>query len=870
MKKRNYLKTLGFARRLNKMLVFVEKFDIFSMAVDCACRRMRRRLPLFSQMTHTSQPELLAPAGDFSAACAAFHYGADAVYAGLPRFSARAEAVNLTPEELRRIVAHAHALQPRRRVYVTFNTLVQEHELAAAVETLEELDDIGVDGVIVQDLGVYRLARRAFPHLRLHASTQLAVHNLAGARALAELGFSRVVLARELALDEIAAISREAGIEIEIFVHGALCYSYSGVCLFSSHQTGRSGNRGRCAYCCREPLTPAMPDGQRENVPAQFPFSMRDLALAPLLHDVAAAGVASLKIEGRMKNALYVACVTDYYRRKLDGRLAPDEEARLVEDLQTIFSRPWTQLYAAGRDADAATIIDPAAVGHRGAPIGEVQTVTVDAAGRWLRFQMRRALEKHDGLQIELPRGGKPYGFAVMDFRRVGSSRLEVELPAGTLAEFLLPPEETPMIPSGSTVFCSASQAVRRRYEIPKLRSAESRLAHPVHVRVALATDGFTLTARTEPAHADTPSVEVTQTTTLALTPARQPDQTRAAIERAFAKSGDTPWQMTHLDLDDPQKLFVPASALNAARRSLFDLLTTRHNEQRQAKIAETLVIFAISAAPAKTAAPTDTPPHWCAKLLLDGSFQAALPGADEIILQIGHLDAADARAKLETWLTVLPRQRLRLALPIITRSHEEASLAATVAALLADGWTRWECANIAGIHLLRSLTSAALDLTTDWSCYGLNHIARDFLAEQNILRAVASPEDTADNIAALATAGGPEMEVIVWQNTPLFLSETAPAVKPSPDAASQNFVNRRGGCVTTHRVDGRWITIAEEPLCLIDHVASLRRDGVNWLRADFSWSPQEAVSIALCWDDLRAGRAPARSHTANFLRGLA
>ncbi|MGE9292581.1 MAG: peptidase U32 family protein, partial [Puniceicoccales bacterium] len=199
--------------------------------------------------TH-SKAELLAPAGSADAAWAALHYGADAVFAGLPKFSARAEAVNLTAEQLDEVIGYAHT--HGKKVYITFNTLVQQHELPDALESLALIRDLNADGVIVQDMGVARMARRFFPSIELHASTQLAVHNLAGAQLLKEIGFSRVVLARELSLAEIGNITKHCGIETEVFIHGALCYSYSGLCLFSSHLNSRSGNRGKCAYCCRQ------------------------------------------------------------------------------------------------------------------------------------------------------------------------------------------------------------------------------------------------------------------------------------------------------------------------------------------------------------------------------------------------------------------------------------------------------------------------------------------------------------------------------------------------------------------------------------------------------------------------------------------
>lgn len=204
----------------------------------------------------SSITELLAPAGERSSAYAAFAFGADAIYTGLSRFSARAEAVNLTPGELEEITTHAHSLPRPRRVYVTLNTLLRESELPDLIRSLGLCEECGVDAIIVQDLGVAHLARKHFPSLRLHASTQLAIHNLEGVRAAARLGFRRVTLARELTLDEIKSIAQQAPVQVEAFLHGALCYSYSGLCLYSSLLRGRSGNRGACAYPCRDSFSP--------------------------------------------------------------------------------------------------------------------------------------------------------------------------------------------------------------------------------------------------------------------------------------------------------------------------------------------------------------------------------------------------------------------------------------------------------------------------------------------------------------------------------------------------------------------------------------------------------------------------------------
>src|SRR2546425_11082465 len=232
------------------------------------------------------------------------------------------------------------------------------------------------------------------------------------------MGFSRVVLARELPFEEVRDITATSGIETEVFIHGALCYSYSGLCLFSAQTLGRSGNRGRCAYSCRDsyevagaPLT--LRDGARvKRDPRQgFPFSMKDLALPDHIPALRGSGVSCFKVEGRKKSPLYVATTTDYYRRLLDGRLAADERPQIEADLQTVFSRPWTRLFVQShKDKEVA---DRDTVGHRGAPIGKVEAVVKVGADYHLRFRTSRPLQRHDGLQIDLPTQGRPFGFAV-------------------------------------------------------------------------------------------------------------------------------------------------------------------------------------------------------------------------------------------------------------------------------------------------------------------------------------------------------------------------------------------------------------------------------------------------------------------------
>ena len=286
-------------------------------------------------------PELLAPAGDMSCLYAAVAAGADAVYLGGKRFGARAFAKNFDMDELRLAVGYCHLHGVK--LYVTLNTLIEDREMAEAVEYAAELYRMGVDALIVCDLGVMSEIRRYVPDLELHASTQMSVHNTLGVREAGYFGATRVVLARELSLADIKSAVDNSDCEIEVFLHGALCVCYSGQCLFSSMVGGRSGNRGECAQPCRLPYNNG-----------KYPLSLKDLSLADHIPELIESGVASLKIEGRMKSPDYVYTVVSIYRRLLDeGRAATRFEN---DQLRRAFSRGgFTDGYFTGKIADGMT-----------------------------------------------------------------------------------------------------------------------------------------------------------------------------------------------------------------------------------------------------------------------------------------------------------------------------------------------------------------------------------------------------------------------------------------------------------------------------------------------------------------------------------
>src|SRR5436853_3552319 len=324
------------------------------------------------------KPELLAPAGDEESLRAAVAAGTDAVYFGLRGgFNARARADNFAADDLPRIFDFLHSKGVQG--FVTFNTLVFDRELPVAEQALADIARAGADAIIVQDLGIARLARQVCPELPLHASTQMTISSAEAASIAAALGVTRVVLPRELSIAEIRAMSARTDLELECFVHGALCVSWSGQCLTSEALQHRSANRGQCAQSCRMPYD-LIVDGARAEArhddQLKYLLSPRDLAAYDLLPQLLAAGVSCFKIEGRMKGPEYVANVVDKYRRALDAAMSMKPyplSARDEEELRYSFSRSFSHGFLTG--SDHQQLVHGLYPGHRGVLVGRVEEV---------------------------------------------------------------------------------------------------------------------------------------------------------------------------------------------------------------------------------------------------------------------------------------------------------------------------------------------------------------------------------------------------------------------------------------------------------------------------------------------------------------
>jgi putative protease len=358
-------------------------------------------------------PELLAPAGTIEVFETAIEAGADAIYIGAPALNARALAKSFTWPEMAAMVSHAH--QCGTRVYSAMNSLMKEDEVPQAVETLALLESIKIDALIIQDPGIYYLARKHFPHVRLHASTLMGAHNSLAAAQFADMGFARVVLPREMTLEEIKKIRANNPVELEVFVHGALCFSYSGLCLFSSALGGKSGLRGRCVQPCRRRYTW---QGKGKGSQAGYFFSMNDLEALDQLPQLIDAGITSFKIEGRMRSAQYVSSVVSAYRLVLDdpGDSKVTEEAHQL--LGGAMGRKPTKGYFLSAQPDDA--LSPQHSGNIGHFLGKV--TKIDHA--MIQLTLKSAVKTGDRLRLHHEKSGERTPFTLKKLR---SNTIEVD-----------------------------------------------------------------------------------------------------------------------------------------------------------------------------------------------------------------------------------------------------------------------------------------------------------------------------------------------------------------------------------------------------------------------------------------------------------
>ena len=502
-----------------------------------------------------------------------------------------------------------------------------------------------------------------------------------------------------------------------------------------------------------------------------------------------------------MKSHLYVAAVTAYYRAILDGDFAKAQSA--LADLESVFSRRTTSLYFNGANSE---VIDPVSLGHFGTYVGRVKRITKDRRGReFLRFHTFRALECHDGLQIPRPGGGKPIGFGISEMRLAISRKSVFEVPADCDVEILLPEDEETVrdlrraVAAGADIYCSMSNAVKRKFPVPSFRASDYPGLEKLDVTVAIAPRKISAVALSDGLEAN---VEIEGSFGAAKNPAKTYD----AVEKAFSKLGDSDFHLGKLSLVDPDRLFAPASILNDLRRDLLERLDNLRSRRRIEQVGRAL-------ADGDRDLPQISSSGVSRVLKIRLGQKMPQRKWDEVVVLVDGASDPDEVERLYA-----SAESIRLALPVYTPEHDMPALRLAVKRFIRLGYVKWEAASLAAVRLLKAL--GIDDITGDWSLYAYNLSALKEWTRLGIRRFVASPESSRDNLRFLAESGF-DVEFLLQQSTPLFISLTPPAVLPPQDGEFVSFA-----------ANGLWITTKRLPR-LFDAVEGAPE------RIDLSWSTE-------------------------------
>ena len=494
-------------------------------------------------------PEILSPCGSMESFYAAIEAGCDAVYLAGKMFGARGFANNFTDEELVYVINYAHLYGVK--VYVTCNILILEIEVTKFLNYVDFLHKNNVDALIMQDLGMIDLVHKTYPNLEIHGSTQMHIHNLDGAMVAKSMGIKRIVLARETPLEVIKEIKEKTGLEIEIFVHGALCVSYSGMCLFARSIGPRSGNRGTCTGCCRLPYK--LENNKQEMINSgNYPLSMKDLMTINYLDKLIDLGVNSFKIEGRMKSPSYVYTTTKLYRETRDNYLKTKKIMVNQEDLynlQNIFSRPTTKGYILNEDNKE--VINPDSSNHQGVLIGKV----TKTKNNYVEVTLTDDVSIHDGLRII--NKDFEYGLTLNEFT-INNKQVYTGLKKQVITF-----KVNKNIPLNSKVYRTLSYKIET--EIKNKINQKLRKIPITFKFIALKDKNIILTVtdyqNTITIEGNIPLISLNKETT------------KLEIQEKLAKVGDTIYQIDNIMIEKDNNLFIPISEINHLRRDILNKL---------------------------------------------------------------------------------------------------------------------------------------------------------------------------------------------------------------------------------------------------------------------------------------------------------
>ncbi|WP_313990347.1 DUF3656 domain-containing protein [uncultured Selenomonas sp.] len=706
--------------------------------------------------------ELLAPAGNREAFLAAVENGANAVYLAGKMFGARAYASNFADEEIADVIRYAHLKNVQ--VHVAVNTIIDDSELPQLQEYLSFLYDAGADAVLVQDLGAAKLVKETVPHMPLHASTQMTVHSLAGVRALEELGFTRIVLARELSILEIRHICQNSNVEIECFVHGALCVCYSGQCLMSSMIGGRSGNRGRCAQPCRLPYTLVDADGHDVlgSSAGSFLLSPRDLNAIDLVPELLGAGIDSLKIEGRMKRPEYVATIVHTYRKAIDHYLCSQKPAIDHDDrthLAQVFNRDFTTAYM--EKCQGRYMMSDRRPNNRGLLIGRVTAYNDTAKVVFVKLSANLAVGDQVDFWVKV--GGRVSVDIASISDKSGQSIQAAR--AGETISFPLAKK----VCINDRVFkvydAKLMETARRSYapasfqRIPLYGTLSAKLGQPLHFFIKDDAGN----------HAEAKSDYI-------VVRANNRPLTEETVQKQMGRLGTTVFVLDTLSCDIDASVMVPVSELNKVRRLAVAAIEDQRIEYFRARRDDT-VQSAARRIPKRLTEPRLSPEKPVSLMVsVDdmAGLEAAVAGGADGVLYGGESFAGRTAQKKDydtAWHYAHAHGvRIDYNTPRIVRENEQAALIRLFENLRECAPAAIHIHHIGMAQLVREITDVPLH--ADCSMISYNSYTLNFLYNYGFIEATLSTELNEKQMARLVRCSPLPLSAIVSGRLPLMISE--------------------------------------------------------------------------------------------------
>jgi len=752
-----------------------------------------------------NRPELLAPAGSTESFFAAMEAGADAVYCGLHDFSARAKARNFGLGDIEKVLAWARSHD--RRLYVTLNTLVKESELPQLVETLAALEATDVDGVIIQDLAVWRLARDHFPGLDLHSSTQMTVHNSAGVLQLERMGIKRAVLARELTIEEIRHIRAHTSIELEHFVHGALCFSFSGQCSFSSFLGGKSGNRGRCAPPCRRRYRYRNKEG--------YYFSPNDLSAIDLLDELEQAGVGSFKIEGRMKSAEYVHQVVGAYRQVLDA--APQDKRTALrtakERLKNSFGRQPTRGFLG--EARPTDLVTPNRKGSTGRFLGEVTRIR----GTDISFKTGDRLHLGDRLRIQ-PKTDKAGSAFTIKTLRQGKNKVRKVDPG---AQVTVPSPYRDIFQPGDAVFkVSSDQAFTLSEAACRRRLGQaSRLIRKVDLHIGLTEDE--LLVRGEVAGLSLERRYPVTTEAAASSPLDA-----GTLRGVFSRSGDQPLALDRLETGELPAVVIAPSRLKEIRRSFYQDLAAALGTQISTRRREHLEQARQALLARVEGLPDRSPGVTVAVRDLRDTHVLRRPGVNRLVLPLTGANV-QGLSRQGRHLSSRPGQVV-WDIPFVQFDTDWTEARKMVQYLVSQGFRTFRLNNIGHFPLFDNLENVRL--LTGYRLFSLNSQAMLAWKELGVEEVTLYLEDDRENLTQiLCRPTGLRTAVTAYAPVPVMISRIAlRSVKPDAPVVSDRGEGYRVG-----KRDGLTVVTPETDFSLLGRLDELEEMGCSQVVVDLA-----------------------------------